>query len=140
MATELLQRAAIPHLEEYSLRHTLLKDSIIQVWLRQEGACFEVFIFDHEISEHPPLQIRFRHFVRFLDTQEAYAIDMCNKLNARVPGKFVLDEDGDLSYQLDCPASKNSGPDDFKGMMVLPLVTYAVTPNSHDGPLGQRYR
>ena len=121
MATELLQRTVLPHLEEYSLRHTLLDDSIIQVWLRHEEACFEVFTIDHEISDHPLLQIRFRDFVRFLDTQEAYAIDMCNKLNVRVPGKFVLDGDGDLSYQLDCPAGKNSGPDDFKGMMVLAL-------------------
>lgn len=120
MPTELLERTAIKHFKERSLKYGVLREDVIQIGVRTSKVDLYLFVVDHEF-EPPLIEIRVLNIAKFPVERGAIARTMCNVLNARTVGKFLLDADGDLSFRFDCPVGKDSGPDDFGGIMELTL-------------------
>ena len=111
MATELLERTVIQLFEDRSLSFDLRRDDLVRVVMPLDDALVTFEILDHE---NGLLTIRASDFVRFTKDQEKYALELCNVLNSKAFGKFLMDEYGDMSYNLDFPTTKSSGPEDFE--------------------------
>ena len=124
MATELLERTVVRMFEDDSVIFETLADDLIQVTLPTEDTLVQIQVLDHEI-EPPMLTIRMVDFVRFPEAAQDYALSVCNALNRKGIGKFVLDEFGDMSFRLDFPTVDSAGPSEFRHAMILAVSWFS---------------
>ncbi len=124
MATELLKRTVIRYFDEQDIKYTVSGNDVVQTTLPTPEGVVRFWIIDHEFPK-PLLEIRAPDFVRFPSTEEVNATSMCNKLNGKSVGKFVIDDYRDVSYLLDCPVNENTTPDDFERLMLLAMSSFA---------------
>ena len=123
MATELLERTAIQMFKADSLEFQTPRDDLVLISLPfDEGGIIDFEILDHE---NGALAINVKDFVRFLEGQETYATEMCNKLNNKTYGKFLIDEYRDVSYHLDFPIAETAGPSEFREGMIFAVSSFA---------------
>lgn len=122
MATETLERTVIRMFEDDSLIYTVPRDDLVEIYFpTDEAGMIRMEILD---QENGCVIIRMRDFVRFPEKSVAYGIEMCNKLNNNAYGKFVIDEQRDVSYHLDFPVSDTAGPSEFRNAMMFALSMY----------------
>ena len=99
-----------------------LRDDLVRIGLPFDEAGIVNFeIVDHE---NGALTIIVKDFVRFLEEQETYATEMCNKLNSKIHGKFLIDEYRDVSYHLDFPVVETAGPSEFREAMIFAVSSF----------------
>ena len=118
MTTELLERAVIRMFDDDGVVYERVDDDCVEMMMPTEDSLIRMHILDHEI-EPPMLTIRMVDFVRFPEERRGDALDICNTLNHRGIGKFVIDKYGDISYRLDFPTPDSVGPDEFRHAMML---------------------
>lgn len=122
--TELLERTVVRMFEDDSVVFETLANDLVQVTLPTEDALVQIQVLDHEI-EPPMLTIRMVDFVRFPEDARDYALTVCNALNRKGIGKFVLDEFGDMSFRLDFPTVDSAGPSEFRHAMILAVSWFS---------------
>ena len=122
MATEALLRTVIQMFDDDSLKYTLPRDDVVEIYLpTDEAGVIRIDIVDHE---NGCLTIGMRDFVRFSEESGAYGAEVCNRLNDKAYGKFVIDEHRDVSYYLDFPVSDTAGPSEFRQAMIFAMSTF----------------
>ena len=122
MATEALERTVIRMFDDDSLRYSVLRDDLVEIYFpTDEAGMVRIEIIDHE---NGCITIRVRDFVRFSEESGAYGAEVCNRLNNKAYGKFVFDEHRDVSYYLDFPVSDTAGPSEFREAMVFAMSTF----------------
>ena len=123
MATEFLERTAIQMFKDDSIVFQTLQDDLVRIRLPIDGAGMVDFeILDHE---NGALTIRVQDFVRFPAEQGIYSSEVCNELNTKTYGKFLVDEYRDVSYHLDLPVAETAGPSEFRPAMIFAVSSFA---------------
>ena len=118
MATELLERTVIKMFDDDDVVYDCVSDDCVEMIMPTEDSLVRIHVLDHEI-EPPMLTIRMVDFVRFPEDRKNDALDICNTLNHRGIGKFILDKYGDVSFRLDLPVADSVGADEFRNAMML---------------------
>ena len=125
MATELMERMVIRRFDEIALDYSVLRDDIVVVELPSEAAgTIQVVISDQEETMGVDmLNAVVLGIVKFPESQMRRALDLCNALNLRPIGKFIVDNEGLVSYWLDWPVPKSAEPEDVSLMLWLLVGT-----------------
>ena len=124
MATELLERTVIRMFDDDDVVYERIDDDCVEMIMPTRDSLVRLQVLDREI-EPPMLTIRVVDFVRFTDDKRDFAISMCNELNLKGIGKFVMDKYGDVSFRMDYPAMDTSGPDEFRHTMILAVSWFS---------------
>lgn len=124
MATELLERTVIKMFDDDDVVYDCVSDDCVEMIMPTEDSLVRIHVLDHEI-EPPMLTIRMVDFVRFPEAAQDYALTVCNALNRKGIGKFVLDEFGDMSFRLDFPTVDSAGPSEFRHAMILAVSWFS---------------
>ena len=109
MVTELLEQVVIKWFDEADVDYIVRGDDTVEITYPSSIGIITIHIYDHEYPV-PALSIIVNDFVRFPPNEKAQAESMCNVLNRRVPGKFIVDEDMALSYSIFFPLVRGTGP------------------------------
>ena len=121
MATDLLERLVMPALDDESIKYSVPHDFALTVkYMTEPAGSVEIYVIDKEI-EPPLIEFRALHIAKFPKERADYAATVCNRLNARVIGKFLVDEIGDMEYQLEWPVLDGAQPGDAVRMLETAL-------------------
>lgn len=124
MATELLERTVIRMFDDDDVVYEQIDDDCVELIMPTRDSLIRMQVYDREI-EPPMLTIRVVDFVRFTEDKRDFAFSMCNELNMKGIGKFVMDKYGDVSFRMDYPATDASGPDEFRHTMILAVSWFS---------------
>ena len=122
MATELLERLVIKYLDDNDFHYYAGGDFAEVVFAHELKAHVRVVIVDQE-SSPPLLEFVVQDIAKFPEARKPYAATMCNEFNRRAPGKFTIDEDGDVLYSFDLPVTAASRPEDVELALDIAVST-----------------
>ena len=124
MATELLERTVIRMFDDDDVVYERLGDDCVEMIMPTRDSLVRLQVLDQEI-EPPLLTIRVVDFVRFPEDGRDFAVSVCNELNLKGIGKFVVDGYGDMSFRLDFPTAETAGPEEFRRAMILAVSWFS---------------
>ncbi len=123
--TEIIHKVVLPYLDEIKFSYLADRDTVEFV-TPYRGTRYIVKVVDHETPD-PSLSIAFMHIVRLDSMCEADALRICNYMNTKIKGKFLMfNDDRDLHYLLDVPLQSDSGPEAFKDGFEWALISAAT--------------
>ena len=101
VATELMERLVMPALDANSVKYSVTHDFAVSVqYMTESAGSVEIYIIDRQ-TDDPLIEFRSMHVTKFPSDRADYASTICNRLNAIAPGKFLVDEIGDMEYRLE---------------------------------------
>ena len=124
MATELMERTVIRMFDDDDVVYERLGDDCVEMIMPTRDSLVRLQVLDQEI-EPPLLTIRMVDFVRFPKDARDFAVSVCNELNLKGIGKFVIDDYGDVSFRLDFPTIETAGPEEFRHGMILAVSWFS---------------
>lgn len=125
MATELLERLVIRNLAETDADYSVLSDNSVAVELTNGAVgTIQVVIADRGVMGLELLYVSAVRIASFPETgtPRSVVLEICNELNLRRPGKFLVDGDGIISYCLDWVVVNSAKSEDVVTQMLGPLA------------------
>ena len=125
MATELMERLIIRNLAETDADYSVLSDNSVALELTNDAVgTIQVVIADRGIMGLELLYVSAVRIASFPEsgTPRPVVLEICNELNLRRPGKFMVDGDGIISYCLDWVVVSSAKSEDVVTQMLGPTV------------------